>query len=207
AFFTALIWLVHPIQTQSVSYIVQRMNSMAAMFYLLSILLYAKGRTAQTRGGAAPGRGVMHPGVFFAGAFCAWMLAMGSKEIAASLPFVVLLYEWFFFQDLDPRRLKRGLPLLVGALALLLFALVMYMGAHPFEKIASGYALREFTLDQRVLTEFRVVIFYISLLIFPHPSRLNLDHDFPLSYSLFDPASTALAIGAVLGLIGLAVHL
>jgi len=42
--FTVLIWLVHPIQTQSVTYIVQRMNSIAAMFYVLSLLLYAKAR-------------------------------------------------------------------------------------------------------------------------------------------------------------------
>jgi len=39
SFFAALIWLVHPVQTQSVTYIVQRMNSMAAMFYVLSFLL------------------------------------------------------------------------------------------------------------------------------------------------------------------------
>ena len=45
-FFTALIWLVHPIQTQSVTYIVQRMNSLSAMFYVLSLLLYVKARLA-----------------------------------------------------------------------------------------------------------------------------------------------------------------
>ena len=44
AFFAALIWLVHPVQTESVSYIVQRLNSMAAMFYVLSLLLYVRGR-------------------------------------------------------------------------------------------------------------------------------------------------------------------
>src|SRR5262245_19855031 len=44
ASFTVLIWLVHPLHTQSVTYIVQRMNSLAAMFYILSMLLYAKAR-------------------------------------------------------------------------------------------------------------------------------------------------------------------
>ncbi len=47
AFFAALVWLVHPVQTQSVTYIVQRMTSMSAMFYLLSLWLYAKGRISQ----------------------------------------------------------------------------------------------------------------------------------------------------------------
>ena len=45
--FTAMIWLVHPIQTQSVTYLVQRMNSLSAMFYILSLLLYAKARLAE----------------------------------------------------------------------------------------------------------------------------------------------------------------
>jgi hypothetical protein len=45
-FFTALLWMVHPLQTQSISYIVQRMNSMAAMFYILSLLLFIKFRIA-----------------------------------------------------------------------------------------------------------------------------------------------------------------
>jgi tetratricopeptide (TPR) repeat protein len=49
-----------------------------------------------------------------------------------------------------------------------------------------------------------VVIFYISLLVWPHPSRLNLLHDFPLSYSLLDPPSTLLAIVAITGLLATA---
>jgi len=49
SFFAAFIWLIHPIQTQSVSYIVQRMNSMAAMFYILSLLLYVKARHANIK--------------------------------------------------------------------------------------------------------------------------------------------------------------
>jgi tetratricopeptide (TPR) repeat protein len=57
-----------------------------------------------------------------------------------------------------------------------------------------------------VLTEFRVVIFYISLLIFPHPSRLNLDHNFALSHLLIDPITTLFAIGAIAGLLGVAIY-
>src|SRR5262249_6406583 len=71
--FTALIWLVHPLHTQSVTYIVQRMNSLAAMFYILSILLYAKARLT-----AAPKRRWL----LFAGCTLAGLLALGCKEIA-----------------------------------------------------------------------------------------------------------------------------
>jgi tetratricopeptide (TPR) repeat protein len=83
----------------------------------------------------------------------------------------------------------------------------MYLGAHPLERILSGYQHRDFTLTERVATEFRVVIFYISLLIFPHPSRLNLDYDFPLSHSLFEPITTLLSIVAIAVLIGLAFYM
>jgi len=197
-YLAALIWLVHPIQTQSVSYIVQRMNSMMAMFYILSLWLYARARLAESK---------RNKGALFAGCILSGILALGTKETAATLPFFIYLYEWFFFQDLSRDWLKRNLFYFIGLLILLTAIALLYLDAHPLEKILSGYTFRNFTLTQRVLTEFRVVIFYISLLIFPHSSRLNLDHDFPLSYSLIDPLTTLLSIVIIAGLIGLALYL
>jgi len=199
AFFAACIWFVHPIQIQSVTYIIQRMTSMAAMFYILSLMLYAKFRlTAEKR----------KKWVLFAGCALAGILALGSKPIAVTLPPFILLYEWFFFQDLSLSWLKRHPFRLAGMLILFGLVVFMFLGTvHPVEKIFNGYANRDFTLTQRVLTEFRVVIYYISLLIFPHPSRLNLDHDFPLSHSLVDPFTTLLSIGTITGLMVLAFYL
>ena len=57
----------------------------------------------------------------------------------------------------------------------------------------------------RLLTEPRVIIFYLSQLLWPHPSRLNLDHDFPVSNSLIDPMTTIFTIITIAALIGLAV--
>ncbi|MEA3223163.1 MAG: tetratricopeptide repeat protein, partial [Thermodesulfobacteriota bacterium] len=59
----------------------------------------------------------------------------------------------------------------------------------------------------RVLTQFRVVIYYLSLLVYPHPSRLNLDHDIGLSYSFIDPITTLISITAVLAMVGLAFYI
>src|SRR5665648_1163496 len=59
---------------------------------------------------------------------------------------------------------------------------------------------------ERVLTEFRVVIFYVTLLIFPYPSRLNLLHDITTSHSLLDPVTTLLSLLVIAGLIGYAVY-
>jgi Flp pilus assembly protein TadD len=194
-FFTALIWLVHPIQTQSVTYIVQRMNSMAAMFYLLSLLLYANARR---------GRDKRKKWVLFSGCILSGILSLGSKEIAATLPFVIFLYEWYFFQKLSWNWLRRHLLPFAAILMFFAVASYIYLGGHPLEKILMAYEAGNFTLTERVLTEFRVVIYYISLLLFPHPSRLNLDYDFPISHSLIDPLTTVLSLGIITGMIGLA---
>lgn len=197
-FFTALLWMVHPLQTQSVSYIVQRMNSMAAMFYVLSLLLYANFRMATEQ---------KRKWIWLTGCTLSGILALGTKEIAATLPFFIFLYEWFFFQKLNINWLKRHALTLTTIV--ILFALVawFYMGANPLQKINMSYSIRDFTLGQRLLTELRVVIFYVSLLLWPQPSRLNLDHDFSLSYSLFQPPTTALCLAMIVACIFLAIYL
>ena len=197
AFFAALIWLVHPVQTQSVSYIVQRMNSLAAMFYVSSLLLYGRARIATER---------RKKWALFGGCILAGILALGSKEIAATLPFFIFLYEWYFFQDLSWPWLRRHLTLFGGLLILLAILALLYLGINPVERILESYNIRDFTLTQRVLTQFRVVIFYLSLLLFPHPSRLNLDHDFSISHSLLDPLTTMLSIMIIIVLVGLAIY-
>ena len=197
-YLSAIIWLVHPIQAQSVSYIVQRMNSMAAMFYILSILLFASGRLIEDR----------HKRILlFSGSLVSGILALGSKEISATLPFFIFLYEWFFFQDLKSNWIKKKVPLVIAMGVLLILISIIYFKGNPVEKLFAGYATHHLDMIQRTLSQFRVVIFYITLLIWPHPSRLNIDHDFPPSYSLLDPISTVFAIVAILTLLGLAFFL
>jgi len=207
SFWAAALWLVHPVQTQSVTYIVQRMNSMAALFFVLSLLLYARGRISQQRRSGSSRRSSIHPSVWFGGSLIGGLLAFGSKEIAGTLPFFIFLYEWYFFQDLSRSWLKRNLICAVLILSVFFVVFFAYLGSNPFDKILDTYATRDFTLGQRVLTEFRVVIFYLSLLLWPHPSRLNLEHDFALSTSLFDPMTTVMSVGAVGGMLALGIYL
>jgi tetratricopeptide (TPR) repeat protein len=84
---------------------------------------------------------------------------------------------------------------------------MLFLGQHPLDAILNSYGSRDFNMEQRVLTEFRVVLFYMGLLLFPHPARLNIDHDFSLSLSLLNPPSTLLSLGVLLGLFGLAIML
>jgi len=195
-FFTAFIWLVHPLQTQSVTYLVQRMNSMAAMFYVLSMLLYVKFRLSS---------GHYTKWSFLGGCILAGILALGTKEISATLPGFIILYEWYFFQGLSRQWAKRHMLILAGIGVLIIGISLAYLGSELWARILNDYNSRDFTLTQRVLTQFRVIIFYISLLIWPQPSRLNLDHDFALSYSLTNPMTTLLSLTIIIVLILLAI--
>lgn len=199
-FLTALIWVVHPLHTQSVTYIVQRMNSMAALFYILSLLLYVKARIAEEK---------HKRWTLFSACILSGLLALGSKENAATLPFFMVLYEWYFFQDLSKDWLRRHLKYFLGIAVLIGLIAFMFLGINPADEIMTqrDFVNKEFTYTERVLTQSRVVLHYLSLLIFPHPSRLNLDYDFSLSSSLTDPVTTLFCMAAIAGLIGLAIYL
>ncbi|GAB4342286.1 MAG: membrane protein [Desulfobulbaceae bacterium] len=185
AFSATLLWLAHPVQTQAVTYIIQRMTLMATCFFLLSLLFYIKGRLAGTTVARA---------LHLTACVISGFLALGSKEIAATLPFFILLYEWFFFQEARIDWLWNRRYFLLGILLVLALISLVYTKGDPLSIFAHGYALRDFTLKERLLTESRVILFYLSLLVFPSPSRLSLEHDFSLSTSLFSPVTTLFSI-------------
>jgi tetratricopeptide (TPR) repeat protein len=195
-FFTAFIWLVHPLQTQSVAYLVQRMNSLAAMFYMLSMLFYVKFRLNEDN---------RRQWLLLAGCAINGLLAVGTKQNSATLPAFIILYEWYFFQGLSLKWGRRHFLVLGGLLLFLIIISLIYLDSDPVFRILSAYKHRDFTLLQRVLTQFRVVILYVGLLLWPQPSRLNLDHDVALSYSLTDPVTTLISMAVITALIALAI--
>ncbi len=201
SFFAVLVWLVHPVQTNAVTYICQRMAGMVAMFYILSLLCYVKGRInfrkAKTKTAV----------VFFIGCIVSGCCAVASKENAGPLPVFILFYEWFFFQDLKTFRSYRTLFWIVIGGAVFTAVVIHFMGVDPLQRILNSYTRRDFTLPQRVMTEFRVVIYYLSLLFYPQPSRLILDHDYPLSDAFLDPFSTLTCCVLIVIIFGLAVYL
>ena len=193
---TAALWTVHPVQTQAVTYIVQRMTSLATMFFLLALCLYIAFRHADRR---------RQRRAWWAAAFCG-LLAIGSKEIAITLPIVILVYEWYFFQNLNGawlRRQVRGIMLTI--LVVLVLALLFFHG-NPIT-----VSLMAFDTDlgplQRMLTETRVIVIYLVLLFFPHHERLNLDYDIAMSQSLLAPGSTLTSTILLAGLLTAAVLL
>ena len=193
ALFSSLVFITHPIQTQSVTYIVQRMTSMAGMFYLLAIFLYTKGRLSK----GTPRL------LYWIGMVLSYLFGLFSKENAAILPFYVALYELYFFQNLDiSLKGKKIFIYLVGAVFLIGVLMFILWGKRYFDVIIEGYKIRDFTLTERVLTQFRIVLYYLTLLLYPHPSRLNLDYDFPTSGGILAPPATLFSIFVVVGLVG-----
>lgn len=196
ALFSALLFVAHPVQVESVAYVIQRATALAGMFSLVTFFCYLRGRAAQGRVARL---------LFFSAAVAAWLLALGSKETAVTLPLCLLLFDWYFPGDLQSSWLRRKAWLLAalviagGAVALL------YFHGRPVVWFSERYARASFTMWERVMTEFRVLVFYLSLLLFPHPQRLSLIHHFPISSSLHRPPTTVLSLLFVCALIGLAV--
>ncbi|MGK0298459.1 MAG: tetratricopeptide (TPR) repeat protein [Gammaproteobacteria bacterium] len=183
--FAAAIFVSHPVQIQSVTYIVQRMNSLATMFYLTSLMFYLKGRISTQ---------VIKRCLLYAICLASFALALACKEISATLPAAILLLEWFLFQDAQVTNFKKNTVLIAIMVTVIGIASIYFLGGDPVERILSDYRIRNFTIGERLLTEGRVIIFYISLLFLPFPSRLNLLHNFEISHSLLMPISTIFAI-------------
>lgn len=182
AFFASVIFAVHPVETQAVTYIVQRLASLAVSFYLAALIFYIKARFAQERGRTAKGAVV----IFYMLSLLLAVLAMMTKEIAFTLPLIALLYEFFFFEGQISKRLLFLLPMLITLLIIpvtLLYAhkstgsLLSDMGA-----VSSVGSLPRWDY---LLTQFSVIVTYIRLLILP--INQNLEYDFPISHSFFAP--------------------
>ncbi|MCD6585401.1 MAG: tetratricopeptide repeat protein [Desulfobacteraceae bacterium] len=202
AFLAVLVWLFHPLHTESVTYICQRMTSLAGMFYVLSIWLYVKGRLSARFPDKTNHRQI----ILFLGSAAAGGLAVLSKPNAATLPVMILFYEWAFFQNFRLDWFKRRFMWIILVLCLVCVFSILFLGNTPIDRILSAYAHRDFTLLQRVLTESRVIVYYLSLIVFPSYQRLNLDYDYPISTFLIAPSTTVIAIMAIIGLLGLAVY-
>lgn len=188
-----VLWLVNPVHTQAVTYIVQRMAGLAALFTIGALFFYVRGRLAPA------GR---RRALFFFACGLAAALGVGSKENAAMLPFALILVELCFFRNATPlwrQAGSRSLWAAVGVGVVLVAILVSWKGHLLF--FVDGYGGRGFTLTERLLTQPRVLLLYLSQLAYPVPQRLSIDHNVTVSTSLLEPWSTLPAMLAVIGLV------
>lgn len=191
ALLAAVLWAANPIQTQAVTYIVQRMASMAALFYVMGVYLYIKARISRL---------TKHRVLFYAGVFLAFLLAVGSKENALMLPAALFLVELVFFRDLSDPGTRKWLLWSGCALVVAVFAtgVMLFMSDGFITRLQNGYESRAFTLFERLLTQPRIILFYLSQIFYPIADRLSIDHDIAVSTGIFKPWTTLPAILAIL---------
>ncbi|QTA92022.1 tetratricopeptide repeat protein [Desulfonema magnum] len=192
ALLAVFIWATHPIQLTAVTYIVQRMASLAGVFYIMAMYFYLKGRICDNRNRKIK---------FLILCGVAALLACASKENAAMLPVSLFLYDLFLIQGVTKEKLKRNLRVMLVSVLIFVLAGVLYS---DFSSLLNLYENRQFTFIERLLTEPRVILFYITLLFYPIDSRLTLLHDIEISKSVFVPWTTLPAITIILILIGTA---
>jgi len=182
AFLGTLFWALNPVHVTAVTYIVQRMASMSALFYIMSMYFYLKFRTSGKK---------LSSFLFVICCILCGLLSIGSKENAVMLPFSILLYDLFFFQGLAKENIKKNIKMVIIPLLILVVAVLLF---YDFSADLKDYEQRPFTMSERLLTQPRVVLFYISLLFYPLTSRLTLIHDMAISRSFLDPWTTLAAI-------------
>jgi len=205
--FAALLFVAHPVQTQAVTYIIQRLASLATMFYLLSLVLYVRARLCTVLAGPRLTASRLPVRVAcFLGAFLSAALAMKTKEIAFTLPLVVLLYECFFFGMPTRKRVLGVLPIL---LTLLVIPLSLVQADRPIGQLLSDVAEKtrlqtDMPRPDYLYTQFRVIVTYLRLLIFP--VKQNVDYDYPIQHSFFT-APVLLSFLLLVALLGLALYL
>jgi tetratricopeptide (TPR) repeat protein len=194
----AAAWLLHPLNLTPVLYVVQRMTSLSSLFLLWGLIFYAWGRARMQVG--ADGFALILLGLLVFGP-----LAFLCKEIGVLLPLFMLVVEICFFRFRTATLPGRRALYVFFAITVVLPTLwvASYLLLHP-EWITGGYAARTFSLQERLLTEGRALWFYLSLLVFPGPSRFGFFHDdFGISHGIVDPWTTLPAVLGIFGLLAL----
>ncbi len=197
AFLAVLLWSTSPMQVTAVTYIVQRMASMAALFFILAMLFWLLGRTTP---------GLYRKAAWFGLCLLSGLISLGFKENAAMLPVTLYLFDLLLIQEVTRQNLMRHLRLAVIPLAIL--AALAFVLADPVRIITGGgFGGREFTILERLMTQPRILVFYLSQMVYPIPERFTLVHEIQLSTSLFQPWTTLPAMGFWLGWLGLGLYL
>ncbi len=190
----ALVFAVNPVQVQAVAYAVQRMTLLSGLFVLAGMYAWAVMRYGHKK--SATGNALLWTGFFIA-----VLAGMLSKETAFAVIPLVLVFDRCvhgegFAAWLSSR--KTLISLMIAAGVATGAAYLFLSGYSAGGQVLSGYEHREFTLVERLLTQSRVILWYVGLWVFPSPARLSIDHMVIKSTGLVSPWWTfpALAIAA-----------
>lgn len=185
------IWLIHPVNLTSVLYAVQRMTSLSTLFSLGCVALYLHARITHREHHQN-----LSSLLYVLSSLTCATLAIFSKENALIIPLLIAWAEYTLFSNSEIYKPVRLLPKpWKGFLYTLLSLISLISLVWMIDYASFGYQNRPFTMVERVLTETRVLCFYIGLAIIPRINAFGLFHDdLTLSTSLISPWTTPLAI-------------
>ncbi len=191
---------LHPLQSEAVSYVSQRSEALASALYVATLLLLLAAERRGLRRRAAP---------LWAAAFACFVLALGAKPIAMTVPAAWLLLAAVVPAPERRRELLRWPRRLLAAapfVALDVFLMARTLGATAGNQDA-GFSVPGLTPWTYLATELRAIVVYLRLLAWP--AGQNVDWDFPRSESLLEPAvilSGAFLLALAAGAVALAVR-
>lgn len=171
ALFAALLFAVHPIQTEAVTYIISRTELLATFFYLAALLLFIKGTQKRSS-------------LYYIGVFFSSLLSMGSKEWAVTLPAMLILYDYIFLSERNIKNvLSHWKAFILAALpwGLIAKTLNLTSGTSVGFNVSTTSGI---TPVSYLLTSFNVLWTYVRLLFLP--INQNLDYDYPIAKTLFE---------------------
>lgn len=182
AFAAALLWLVHPLQSETINYVVQRTESIMALFYLLTLY-------CAIRGDGAPRRAL-----WYGAAVASCALGMASKESMVTAPVLVILYDLAFLPGGAKAVLARRAPLYAGLAATWIVLAALMLGGPRAGTVGFGTVVTPFTY---ALNQCVMIVRYLRLTVWPHP--LALDYGKPAVLAFTDVLPAALALLVALG--------
>jgi tetratricopeptide (TPR) repeat protein len=180
---TALIWEVHPLQTEAVTYIIQRQESLAGLFCLLTVYCVARGALSE------------RPPRWHIAAFAACVLGMLSKQTAATAPLVVFLYDWIFLSGSLLDTLRRRWPVYVALAATWLLLIPSFAPQANAQHASAGFQVGGVTWMSYAVTQLGVILHYLRLSFWP--AGLCLDYNWPVAKSAAAILPGAVVVGAL----------
>jgi tetratricopeptide (TPR) repeat protein len=187
AFAAALIWMLHPLQTESVTYLIQRAESLMGLFYLLTLYCFIRS--------ADPSKAVQRA-AWSVLAVIACLLGMGTKEAMVSAPLVVLLYDRTFIAGnfRDALLGRKGTYAGLAATWLVLTYLVLSThGRSGTAGFASGVPWPSYAW-----TQLEAIPHYLRLCFWPHP--LIFDYGSALAPVSIQILPCAMLVAALVGI-------
>jgi tetratricopeptide (TPR) repeat protein len=191
----AVLWTVHPLQTESVTYVIQRTESIMGLFYLLTMYCFIRGAESPPRG---HGKGFMGNGSWrrpwYGLSVTACVLGMASKEVMVSAPLMVMLYDRAFLSGSFREAWRRRWQLYLGlASTWILLGFVVASGQLPATSInAQRHDLHWWAY---LAIQPRVILDYLRLCVWPAP--LALQHEWVTDNAWLSLVLPAIVIGVL----------